>query len=248
MRLVSLLYSVVVYFVFFAAFLYLIAFIGGDMIPIVSVPKTIDAGASSLIGVPAALANIGLLVLFGVQHSVMARPGFKKVWTKVVPEPIERSTYVLATVAVLVLLYAFWQPMPETVWTVSSTLWAGVLTTLFYVGFGVVLLTTFLINHFELFGLHQGWTAFKKKSPPAPEFRTPSLYKWIRHPLYFGFILAFWSTPTMTIGHLLFAAIWTVYIFIAIGYEERDLLGLFGEKYRAYMASTPSILPFGKRR
>lgn len=245
---VILLFSVIVYLVFFAAFLYLIAFIGGDMIPIVSVPKTIDSGSSLLAGYPAALVNIGLLLLFGLQHLIMARPGFKKALTKIVPHAIERSVYVLATVVVLVILYAGWIPMSGVVWSVDSALWSGVLTAIFYLGFGLVLLTTFLINHFELFGLMQGWLSFKKAAAPEPVFCTPVLYNQIRHPLYLGFILAFWATPYMTVGHLLFAAVWTAYIFVAIGYEERDLVGIFGEKYRAYMASTPMILPFGKRR
>jgi protein-S-isoprenylcysteine O-methyltransferase Ste14 len=243
-----LLFSIIVYLVFFAAFLYLIAFVGGDMIPIISLPKTLDAGPSALAGYPAALVNIGLLVLFGLQHSIMARPGFKKGLTKIVPHAAERSVYVLATVVVLVLLYALWIPMPDVVWSVDSALWGGVLTAIFYLGFGLVLLTTFLINHFELFGLMQGWLSFKAKPTPEPVFRTPILYNYVRHPLYLGFILAFWATPHMTAGHLLFAAVWTFYIFVAIGYEERDLIGVFGEKYRAYMATTPSILPFGKRK
>lgn len=245
---VILVYSVVVYAVFFASFLYLIAFIGGDMIPFIGVPKTIDAGPSLLAGWPAPIVNIGLLALFGLQHSVMARPGFKRGLTKIVPHAAERSTYVLATVIVLVLLYACWIPMPQGVWETASPVWAGVLTAVFFIGFGLVLLSTFLINHFELFGLMQGWLKLKGKQAAAPEFRTPSLYGFVRHPLYLGFILAFWATPTMTAGHLLFAAVWTIYIFIAIGYEERDLIDLFGDKYRAYMAKTPAILPLGKRK
>lgn len=244
---VSLLYSLIVYLGFLAAFLYLIAFVGGDMIPYLSAPKTVDAGAAAH-GLPPALINIMLLLLFGLQHSIMARPGFKRGLAKVVPDAFERSTYVLATVAVLVLLYVFWTPMPAIIWSVTSPLWSAILTGIFYLGFGVVLLSTFLINHFELFGLTQGWAGRKGKPMAAPEFRTPSLYKVVRHPLYFGFILAFWATPLMTAGHLLFAAVWTVYIFVAIGYEERDLVGVFGEKYRDYMARTPAILPFGRRR
>jgi len=245
---VILLFSIVAYLIFFAAFLYLVAFVGGDMIPYVRAPKTLDWGASIFAGAPSALVNIGLLVLFGLQHSIMARSGFKRGLTKIVPEAAERSVYVLATVAVLVLLYAGWAPMTGIVWSTESGLWSGVLTAVFYIGFGLVLLSTFLINHFELFGLRQGWMGFKKKPMPAAEFRIPILYNLVRHPLYLGFLLAFWATPHMTTGHLLFAAVWTAYIFIAIGYEERDLLGLFGDKYRDYMARTPSILPLGKRR
>jgi protein-S-isoprenylcysteine O-methyltransferase Ste14 len=248
MGLIALVYSVVVYVVFFAAFLYLIGFVGGDMTAWAGLPKTVDAGASNLAGAPAALVNIGLLLLFGVQHSVMARGGFKRAWTKIVPPAMERSTYVLATVVVLVVLFIGWQPMPAVVWSVSSPLWGGVLLALFLVGFGLVLLSTFLINHFELFGLLQGWFKFKSKAAVEPKFVTPMLYKHVRHPLYLGFLIAFWSTSHMTAGHLLFAAVWTVYIFVAIGYEERDMIALFGDKYRDYMAKVPSILPFGARK
>lgn len=243
-----LLYSIVVYLGFFAAFLYLIAFLGGDMIPFIDLPKTIDSGPSSLADLPPALVNVGLLLLFGVQHSIMARQGFKRVLTKLIPWSAERTTYVLVTVIVLVLVYAYWVPMPAEVWSVTSPLWSGVLTGLFFLGFGVVLVSTFLIDHFELFGLLQGWLRFKGKEPPKPAFRTPSLYRFIRHPLYLGFLIAFWATPQMSVGHLLFAAVWTAYMFIAIGYEERDLTALFGDQYREYMAKTPMILPFGGRK
>lgn len=248
MGVIILLYSVIVYVAFFLAFLYLIPFIGGDIIPFVNVPKTLDFGTSPTLGLPPVLVNLALLVLFGVQHSVMARPGFKRGLTKIIPEAAERSTYVLATVVLLILLYVYWTPMPAVVWSVDSALWSGVLTALFFLGFGLVLLATFLINHFELFGLLQGWMRQSGKPMPEPQFHTPSLYKMVRHPLYFGWVLAFWATPHMTAGHLLFAAVWTVYIFIAVGYEERDLLNVFGEKYRAYMEKTPSILPFGHRK
>jgi protein-S-isoprenylcysteine O-methyltransferase Ste14 len=243
-----LLYSIIVYLAFFAAFLYLIAFVGGDMIPFIEMPKTIDSGGSNLANLPPALVNIGLLLLFGVQHSIMARQGFKRALTKLIPWPAERTTFVLVTVVVLVLLYVYWVPMPASVWSVASPLWSGVLSGLFFLGFGLVLVSTFLIDHFELFGLMQGWFRFKGKTAPKPEFRTPSLYRYVRHPLYLGFLLAFWATPNMSVGHLLFAAVWTAYIFVAIGYEERDLTALFGERYREYMAKTPMILPFGGRK
>lgn len=245
---VCLLFSIVAYVIFFAAFLYLVAFVGSDMIPFIRAPKTLDWGASIFPAAPPALINIGLLVLFGLQHSIMARPGFKRGLAKIVPDAAERSVYVLATVVVLVLLYAGWAPMTDIVWSVEPGLWRGVFTAVFFIGFGLVLLSTFLINHFELFGLRQGWMRFRNKQAPPPEFRIPVLYNIVRHPLYLGFLLAFWATPHMTTGHLLFAAIWTAYIFVAIGYEERDLIGVFGEKYRDYMAKTPSILPLGKRR
>lgn len=245
---VTLLYSIVAYFVFFATFLYFIVFVGGDMTSFVGAPKTLDWGPSRFSGAPAALINIGLLVLFGLQHSIMARGGFKKAWTRIVPPSMERSTYVLATVVVLVILFLGWQPMPGVVWSVSSPLWSGVLTALFFVGFGIVFVSTFLINHFELFGLHQAWARFKNQTFAPPKFQTPLLYKYVRHPLYLGFLIAFWSAPQMTAGHLLFAAIWTAYMFVAIGYEERDLITHFGDAYRDYMAKTPSILPFGGKK
>ncbi len=244
MGIIALIYSVVVYLMFFASFLYLIVFMGGDMTSFVGAPKTIDAGASPVAG-PAALVNIGLLLLFAVQHSVMARSGFKKALIKFLPPAFERSTYVLLTIVVLVLLFVCWQPMPAIVWSIDAPLWSGLLTALYFAGIGLVLLSTFMINHFELFGLLQGWLGFKKKEPSAPVFGTPYLYKYIRHPLYLGFLLAFWSTPHMTVGHLLFASVWTAYIFVAIGYEERDLIAVFGDKYHDYMAKVPTILPFG---
>ncbi len=248
MGILTLVYSVVAYLLFFASFLYLIVFVGGDMTAFAGAPKTLDSGASSLSGAPAALVNIGLLVLFGVQHTVMARGSFKRALTKVVPWAMERSTYVLVTVILLVLLYVYWQPMPGVVWSVQSAVWSGVLTALFFLGIGLVLLSTFLINHFHLFGLTQGWLRFQNKELPKPKFVTPSLYKHIRHPLYLGWITMFWATPHMTAGHLLFASIWTIYIFVAIGYEERDMIAVFGDKYRDYMAKVPVILPFGGRK
>ena len=242
MRVLALLYGAVVYTLFFIAFLYLIPFVGGDMLSFLGMPITVDAGGPA--GGPAALINIGLLLLFGLQHSVMARQTFKKAWTKVVPSSVERSTYVLATTLVLYLIYTQWRPMPGIVWEVGPGIWHTLLIVLFFLGFGIVLLATFLINHFELFGLMQVWCRFRGKEMPAPEFRMPMFYKMVRHPIYFGFVVAFWSTPTMTVGHLLFAAIWTAYMVIAIGYEERDLIRQFGQTYIDYMAKVPSILPF----
>jgi protein-S-isoprenylcysteine O-methyltransferase Ste14 len=232
MGVIALIYSVVVYVAFFAAFLYLIPFMGGEMTSFIGAPKTIDEGASPAAGAAPALINIGLLVLF----------------TKFVPESMERSTYVLATVILLVLLYEYWIPMPAVIWSIDAPLWSGLMTALFFLGIGLVLLSTFLINHFDLFGLLQGWLKFKNKPKPEPVFHTPSLYKVIRHPLYLGWIMSFWATSYMTAGHLLFASVWTIYIFVALGYEERDLISTFGDKYRDYMAKTPAIIPFGKRK
>jgi protein-S-isoprenylcysteine O-methyltransferase Ste14 len=245
MKVITLAYGGICYAVFFAAFLYLVAFVGGDILAFAQAPKTLDWGASPVPASLAALVNVGLLLLFGVQHSVMARQSFKRGWTKIVPKSAERSTYVLVTTAVLVALFYCWTPMPAIVWAVNDPLWSGVLTVLFFLGFGLVLLSTFLIDHFELFGLAQVWRRFNNRQDAAPTFHTPLFYKNVRHPLYLGFLIAFWATPTMTAGHLLFAAIWTGYIFVAIGYEERDLVRLFGDQYRQYMARVPMIFPFG---
>jgi len=247
MGIIALLYGVIAYVLFFASFLYLIAFVGGGMIPFIDVPKTIDVGTSPLAGAPAALVNIGLLLLFGVQHSVMARPGFKKVWTRIVPKSVERSTYVLITAVILFAIFTYWIPMPGVVWATTGV-WATLLTVLFFVGYLIVLLSTFLINHFELFGLHQVWARFQGKDMPEAKFVTPAFYKWVRHPLYLGMIIAFWSAAMMSVGHLLFAAVWTAYIFVAVGYEERDLIGAFGDSYRSYADKVPMMFPFGKRK
>jgi len=242
MGVLAVLYGVVVYTLFFASFLYLIPFVGGDILGFLGAPRTVDAGGP--LGGPAALINIGLLLLFGLQHSVMARQSFKRVWTKMVPPSAERSTYVLATTLVLYLIYTQWRPMPGIVWEVGPGFWHTLLIVLFFLGFGIVLIATFLLNHFELFGLMQVWYKFRGKEMPEPVFRTPLFYKAVRHPIYLGFVMAFWSTPTMTTGHLLFSAIWTAYIFVAIGYEDRDLIRQFGQAYIDYMAKVPPVLPF----
>jgi protein-S-isoprenylcysteine O-methyltransferase Ste14 len=247
MGLFALAYGVIVYAAFFAAFLYLIVFVGGDALgAFLALPKTVDAGASPVPAGYGVLVNIALLLAFGLQHTIMARQSFKRVWTRIVPKSAERSTFVLATTAVLIALFYYWTPLPAIVWQVESPLWTAVLMALFASGWALVLLSTFLINHFELFGLAQVWRAFQKQEAPAPRFMTPMLYNGVRHPLYLGFLIAFWSTPTMTAGHLLFAAIWSAYIFVAIGYEERDLVRLFGDRYRQYQARVPMILPFGR--
>jgi protein-S-isoprenylcysteine O-methyltransferase Ste14 len=241
-------YSVAVYLSFLAAFVYLVLFVGGDGIPFAHVPKTLDAGAAPHVGLDPTLVNLLVLVLFAVQHSVMARGRFKQRLTRLVPEAAERSTYVLATVVCLGLLFVFWTPMPGAVWSVSSPLWSGLLRLAFFGGAGVVLVSTFLIDHFELFGLRQGWASLRGRPLAAPRFRTPWLYRFVRHPIYLGLLIVFWATPSMSVGHLLLAAVWTPYLFVGLGYEERDLIAVFGEEYRAYVVSTPSVLPFGGRR
>ena len=231
------LYGVISYVVFFLTFLYAIAFVGD-----LPVPKTIDSGVPGPL-IPSLLIDAALLGLFAVQHSVMARPGFKRVWTKIVPPPIERSTFVLFASLALIALYAFWQPLPQAIWAVDPGPAATALTVLFWVGWAVVLISTFLISHFELFGLQQVWNRLRGKPAAQIEFRTPGLYKAVRHPIYLGFILAFWATPVMSLGHLVFAIATLGYILIAIQLEERDLIAVFGDRYRAYKAQVGMLIP-----
>jgi methanethiol S-methyltransferase len=238
----SVLYGGLVYLVFLPTFLYAIAFVGN-----LPVPKTIDSGEPG----PAALAllvNTLLLGLFAIQHSVMARPAFKRWWTRMVPEPVERTTYVLFTSLVLLLLYGQWQPMPALVWSVTSPASVALLQAIFWIGWALVFLSTFLINHFELFGLRQVYARLRGRTLPAPQFRTPALYKQVRHPIYLGFLLAFWATPTMSVGHLLFAVATTGYILIGIHLEERDLIALFGDQYRRYREQVSMLIPLPGRR
>lgn len=247
MRILILAYGVVCYLVFFLTFLYLVVFVGGDMTSFVPAPKTVDAGKAVAVFAPPALQDLALLLLFGVSHTVMARPGFKRAWTKIVPKAAERSTYVLVASLALILVYHLWRPMPAIVWSMTAP-WSAAMIALFAAGFGLVLVSTFLINHFDLFGLKQVWENFTGVSGAAGPFKTPLFYAFLRHPLYLGFLIAFWATSTMTAGHLFFAAVMTAYIFIAIGYEERDLLGHFGDDYRRYMERVPMILPIGRRK
>lgn len=236
------LYAVASYVTFFAAFLYAIVFVGD-----LAAAKTIDSGAPGPL-VPSLVVDAMLLSLFAVQHSVMARPAFKRWWTRFVPPPIERSTYVLFASLALIALYAFWRPLTQPIWTVPPGPLATALDVLFWVGWGVVLVSTFLINHFELFGLKQVWDRLRRKPAVAPEFRTPGFYRFVRHPIYLGFVLAFWSTPSMTLGHLVFAIGTLGYILVAIQFEERDLIAAFGDRYRAYRRQAGMLVPrFGAR-
>ncbi|MFW6192578.1 MAG: methanethiol S-methyltransferase [Gemmatimonadota bacterium] len=237
-RVLAFVYGVACYAVFLGTFLYAIGFVGGF-----AVPKTIDSGAAGPVGT-AVLVNLGLLALFGLQHSVMARQGFKERWTRIVPRPVERSTYVLFTSLVLIALFALWRPLPEMVWEVEATAGRAVLWGLYGAGWLVVLLATFMIDHFDLFGLRQVWTHLKGERYQPPEFQTPGIYRYVRHPLMTGFLLAFWATPEMSAGHLLFAGVSTLYVLVALRFEERDLIEFHGEKYREYRRRTPMLIPW----
>jgi methanethiol S-methyltransferase len=239
-KLLALLYGVLAYCFFFGTFLYAIGFVGN-----VVVPRSIDTGATAPLGV-AVVIDAALLSLFAVQHSIMARQGFKMRWTKVVSWYVERSTFVVAASAVLALLLWQWRTVPGTVWDVRGTALGSVLGVTFWIGWGVLLVSTFLINHFELFGLAQVWAYFQGREFHRPDFRTPALYKMVRHPIYLGFVIAFWSAPVMTVGHLLFSVATTGYIVVGILLEERDLLRAYGEAYRNYRARVPMLIPFLK--
>ena len=239
MRALSALYGAVACGLFFSVFLVLIAFVGD-----LPIPKTVDRGGQ--VGTPPAGAvaiDLLLLGLFAVQHSAMARSGFKQQWTRIVPTAVERSTFVLATSLILLLLFWQWQPIPAVVWSVENPVGGAVLHAVFWLGWLLVLLSIFLIDHFALFGLCQAFARLRGRTPSEPGIRTPLLYRWVRHPLYLGFFLAFWAAPVMTVGHLLFAAVMSVYILIAIRFEERDLIATFGERYGRYREQVPMLIP-----
>lgn len=237
-RIFALLYGSVCYAVFFATFLYAIGFVGGLI-----VPKGIDSGEPA--SLPESLAiNLGLLTLFALQHSVMARPAFKRWWTRFIPQPIERSTYVLASSLALILLFWLWRPMTTVIWDIEVAPVRLAVGGLFWLGWLTVLVSTFLINHFDLFGLRQVYL-FAAGRPYTPVgFRTPALHRLVRHPIMLGFIVAFWATPTMTVGHMLFSAVTTAYILVAIQLEERDLVSFYGDEYRAYRRQVRMLIPF----
>lgn len=243
-RILYLLFGVAAYLLFFATFLYLIAFVGN----LPWVPVTVDRGGDSGSLALALVVNLALIALFGLQHSVMARPGFKRGWTRIVPKPVERSVYVVAASLALILLFMLWRPISGTVWSVDNSTGAAVLWALFALGWLIVLVSTFLISHFELFGLTQVWRHARGTPAQAPVLRQPLFYKLVRHPIYSGFYLAFWATPEMTLGHLLLAVGMSVYMLIGIRHEERDLIGLYGAGYEEYRGRVGMLTPRLRRR
>lgn len=234
-------YGAAAYVLFVVVFLYAIAFVADAPF----VPKTIDSGGlgDGSFTAAAVLVDVGLLLLFAVQHSVMARPAFKRWWTRYVPVSVERSTYVVAASVCLAALLAFWWPITATLWDVTAQPWRALLVALSMAGWALALVSTFLINHFDLFGLRQVFLRLRERQPSENAFATPAFYRIVRHPLYLGFLVAFWVTPRMTAGHLLFAAATTGYILVAIQLEERDLVGTFGHEYREYRRRVPMLIP-----
>jgi len=241
-------YGVAAYLMFLVVFLYLIGFVADADFMVGNVHvvgKSIDRGGlgNGSLTVTAVVIDTALLALFAVQHSVMARQGFKRLWTRIVPQSAERSTYVLASNVCLVVLYAAWYPITHDVWRVTAQPWRALLIAAALAGWAIVLLSTFLIDHFDLFGLRQVFARLRGRRLAEHSFKTPFLYRLVRHPIYLGFLIAFWATPAMTLGHLVFAAVMTGYIFLAVRFEERDLIGVLGEQYRDYRHRVPMIIP-----
>ena len=236
-RILALLYGVFSYLAFFAAFLYLIGFMENLL-----VPKSIDSGDPAPLG-PGIVVNFMLVAFFGLQHSIMARPGFKKWLTSFMSPAVERSTFVLMSSVALTVLYVFWQPLPYTVWYVEEDIAHTFLHALFWAGLGLILIATFIINHFDLFGLRQVWLHFTGKGYVDVVFKMPLFYKLVRHPMMLGILIAFWATPNMTVGHLVFSIGMTLYVFVGTRFEERDLVSAHGEAYRRYQREVPMLIP-----
>jgi len=242
-RIGYLTYGLVAYLAFVGVVLYALGFVGGWL-----VPRSIDAGGPSSPASVALAIDLSLLALFAVQHSVMARRSFKRVWTRLVPEPLERSTYVLCASACLALLFAAWRPLPHVLWTVDQPALRRALVALSLVGWGTALVSTFLIDHLHLFGVRQVSLGAAKGEPGPGRFRTPGLYRLVRHPLYLGFLVAFWAAPTMTVGHLVFSLAMLGYVLIGIRHEERDLVQQFGERYLEYRRRVRALIPLPRGR
>jgi methanethiol S-methyltransferase len=241
-RILALAFGTLSYLIFLATFLYAVGFVGNWL-----VPKSIDSGRSGPLA-EALLVDTLFLGLFAVPHSVMARPGFKRWWTRIVPTPVERSTYVLTSSLLLCLLFWQWRPISGVLWDVANPLGRGALNAAFWVGWGLVLLATFAIDHFDLFGVRQVYLYASGRVYTPVAFKAGGLQRYVRHPIMLGFLIAFWATPTMTVGHLLFAAATTVYILVGIRLEERDLIDVHGEPYEAYRRRVWMLLPFPKNR
>jgi protein-S-isoprenylcysteine O-methyltransferase Ste14 len=236
-RLLAFGYGLIAYTLFLGVYLYAIGFIGDF-----ATPTRLDSSAQGPL-VWALVIDLLLLALFAVQHSVMARPGFKAVWTRIVPKPVERSTYVLFSSLALILMFALWQPIGVVIWNVENPAARALLYGLMATGFFIVLIATFLINHFDLFGMRQVWLYLRGREYTPLRFKTPLFYKYVRHPLYVGWLLAFWATPTMTVAHLVFAVMTTAYILVAIQFEERDLITMHGDHYVRYRREVPMLIP-----
>ncbi|PWN08138.1 methanethiol S-methyltransferase [Rhodohalobacter mucosus] len=240
-RISAFIYSVISYFTFIGTFLYLVFFLG-DML----VPKTVNSGDGAA-ALTAVLINLGLIGLFGVQHTVMARKSFKDRWTQIIPNPIERSTYVLFSSLAVIILMLFWQPLPGVIWDVETG-WASMLLEWgFWLGWTIVFLSTWMIDHFNLFGLKQTWNYMKHHEMDHPGFMEPGFYKYVRHPLMTGFLIAFWSTPEMSTGHLIFSAGMTLYILVGVYFEEKAMMKRFGDKYGDYRERVPKFFPFFRK-
>lgn len=236
-------YGILAYVIFLITFLYAIGFVGNMV-----VPKAIDSG-TELALLPSIVINVILLSVFALQHSIMARPAFKKWFTKIISPAMERITYILLSSLAVLLIYWQWQPITTIVWETHNKISVTLMTGLFFLGWTIVLLSTFMINHFELFGLAQIFNNLKNRQTPNPKFQTNFLYKIVRHPIMLGFLIAFWATPRMTVGHLLFTIVTTLYILIAVKYlEEKDLKKAIGEKYKTYQKEVPMLIPFTKRK
>jgi protein-S-isoprenylcysteine O-methyltransferase Ste14 len=242
-RIAAMLFAILAQAIFFATFLYLIVFVGDFTFATL----TVDNGPGGN-HVTAAFINIALIALFGLQHSIMARPAFKRWWTRIVPPPIERSVYILAASVMLMVLFLFWRPIDIIVWRVSNPALSAIIWLLFWMGWLTVLLSAFLINYFEFTGLQQAWNYLRGHESDPPRLQQPLLYKWVRHPLYLGFFLAFWATPEMSAGHLLLAAGMSTYMLIAIRYEEHDLISLFGRDYELYRERAGMLTPRFRRK